>query len=169
MPEIDEAKHRVIEIITRAFDGVSREDGVSLHEAIVIDDYGTDEERSAARALDTETRWQDVPEADIEYYYTIFSFLDAKGYRYYLPAYMIWTLHNHHHRNSSSPLWTLFALTLDENPSWAEHQLSLFCILSPDQSAATCAFLRYMAAFDPEDTEEAEDALNRYWGQFCKP
>ena len=35
--------------ITAAFDGVAREDGVTLHQAIAIDDYKTDQEQLDAR------------------------------------------------------------------------------------------------------------------------
>lgn len=88
----EQRKQVLIEEITAAFDGVAREDGVTLHEADVIDDYGSLEERVEARKKDTESRWQDVPDEDIRWGDFIFSFLDAKGFRYYLPAYMVWCL-----------------------------------------------------------------------------
>ena len=89
----EQRKQELIEEITAAFDGVVREDGVSLHEAMVIDDYGSDEERAQARAQDTEARWQDVPDEDIGWRSdVVLSFLDAKGFRYYLPAYLVWFL-----------------------------------------------------------------------------
>ena len=56
---------QVIAEIDKAFDGVKR-GAVTLHEADVIDRYRSDKECKAARAQDTEGRWQDVPEADIE-------------------------------------------------------------------------------------------------------
>jgi hypothetical protein len=75
--------------ITAAFDGVSREDGTTLHEAEAIDDWKSDEECRAARRLDTEQRWQDVPYEDIWACCSALSFLDAKGFLYYLPAFMV--------------------------------------------------------------------------------
>ena len=80
--------------ITAAFDGVSREDGITLHEAIAIDDWKTPEEQLAARRLDTEQRWQDVPDDAIVACESALSFLDAKGFRYYLPAFMACGLRN---------------------------------------------------------------------------
>ncbi|MBW3636304.1 MAG: hypothetical protein KY445_07550 [Armatimonadetes bacterium] len=85
-------KLALIEEITRAFDGVSRENGVSLSEARVIDDCGSDEERGKARARDTETRWQDVPDDDISHASDRPAFLDAVGFRYYVPAFVVWFL-----------------------------------------------------------------------------
>src|ERR1700680_2624371 len=83
----------IAEIMT-AFDGVSREDGTTLHEAMAIDDYKSDEEQQAARGFDTEQRWQDVPDEEILACESALSFLDAKGFRYYLPAFMVSRLKN---------------------------------------------------------------------------
>src|SRR5262245_37614692 len=80
--------------ITGAFDGVAREDGVTLHQAIAIDDYKTDQEQLDARRLDTEQRWQDVPVEAIVACNSALSFLDPKGFRYYLPAFMVAGLTN---------------------------------------------------------------------------
>jgi hypothetical protein len=76
----------IIDEINRAFDGVTREGGVSFHEADVIDNYGSKQERTKARKLDTDECWQDVPEKDIEND-CILSFLDPIGFRYYMAAY----------------------------------------------------------------------------------
>src|SRR5262245_49552524 len=78
----------VLSEIEAAFSGVSREGGVTLHEATAIDDYATQAQRESARARDQETRWQDVPDADIASNYSVFSFLDDIGRVYYAPAYM---------------------------------------------------------------------------------
>ena len=80
--------------ITTAFDGVAREDGTTLHEAIAIDDWKPREEQLAARQLDTEQRWQDIPDEAIVACESALPFLDAKGFRYYLPAFMVCGLRN---------------------------------------------------------------------------
>ncbi len=90
----EQKKIALIEEITAAFDGVSREDGVTLHEATVLDDYGSLEERAEARKQDTEDNWQDVPEEDIRFTDAVLSFLDPKGFHYYIPAYVVWYLRN---------------------------------------------------------------------------
>ena len=86
------ALQELIDLITAAFDGVSREDGVTLHEARVIDDYGDDDERSDARRKDTDTRWQDVPKKWIEKFADTLPFMCPKGFRYYIPAFMMYAL-----------------------------------------------------------------------------
>lgn len=81
--------------IHEAFDGVARGDGVTLHQAIALDDYGDAAAQAEARARDTEARWQDVPDVDIARHPSYFTFLDDAGIRYYLPAQMAWALRRH--------------------------------------------------------------------------
>jgi hypothetical protein len=78
----DKDRLATIAAVTAAFEGTAREGGISLHEASEIDLYGTDEDRAAARLLDTECRWQEVPDRDIEEEYTALYFLDRVGFRY---------------------------------------------------------------------------------------
>ncbi len=66
----------LIEDIREAFKGVSR-GYVTLHEADVIDDYGTPEQRIEARKLDREGSWDRVPDADIERFHWVLSFFDT--------------------------------------------------------------------------------------------
>ena len=63
---IESERAAVIDEIALAFDGVSREDGTTLHEAEAIDGYASEEEQLRARQLDTDTRWQDVPPQEIQ-------------------------------------------------------------------------------------------------------
>jgi len=84
----DEREELIAEIV-RAFDGVTLGYGITLHEAIAIDDYKTQEEQMAARRVDRERQWQDVSAATLVECQTALSFLDEKGFRYYLPAFMV--------------------------------------------------------------------------------
>ena len=163
----EEARQRVIEQITRAFDGVGREDGISFYEARAIDDYATDALRAEARALDTDTRWQDVPEEDIEHGSLSLNYFDPKGFRYYLPAYMIWSLRNYETTKYATPSSTVRRLQLDDDPDSHECSLPRFRLLNSDQSAAVCAFLRYMEAHSEELADDAHKALNDHWSEFC--
>jgi hypothetical protein len=132
---------------------------VSLHEADVIDDYGDAKARAAARLLDTETHWQDVPAADIERHWTL-SFLDAEGFRYYAPAYMVWTLRNLGSPVSDSGGSIVYAFLSYLSDEWA--------LFSHEQKQAIAAFLRFIAEDSDglEDDDSARQALARYWGQF---
>ncbi len=87
----------LLEKIKQAFDGISREGGVSLHETAVMDNYGSEDERAAAKGMDTDTCWEEVKDEWIEGFHTGTSgglnFLDKKSFLYYMPAYMSWYLH----------------------------------------------------------------------------
>jgi hypothetical protein len=88
--------------IQRAFRGVERGKGVSLHETEVIDAYGSEDERRKARAKDTDHNWQEVQDRWIEEFGGVggLSFLDPEGFRYYLPAYMTYWLRTGNEPNS---------------------------------------------------------------------
>lgn len=83
----------LLQLIEAAFNGVERGE-ISLHQANVIDDYGSQEEFLLAADLDTETRWQDVPDSDLAANPQFMNFLDMKGFRYYLAAAMSWAVRN---------------------------------------------------------------------------
>lgn len=74
--------------IESAFKDVKRGKGITLHQAQADDDRLTPEEQLEARRLDTETCWQDIPDAIMKKIEVPFGFLDSEGFRYYLPAYM---------------------------------------------------------------------------------
>ncbi len=82
-------KTALIEEIKTAFRGVKLEDGIGLREANGIDDYKTKERLLELRQEDEKENWENVPFEDIcEKYESAFSYLDAKGMRFYLPQYL---------------------------------------------------------------------------------
>jgi len=88
--EFEQRRAALIAEINEAFDGVTREDGITLHEAIALDNYASQQdEKMAARRLDRETCWQEVTDKEICECQSALSFLDWKGFRYYIPAFMI--------------------------------------------------------------------------------
>jgi hypothetical protein len=145
----EQRKQAVIKEITAAFDGVSREGGVSWNEAWVIDDYGTDRQRAKARKKDTETRWQDVPERDIAYGSSCLSFFDEIGFRYYLPAYIVWCLRHIDTEDTNdliyesdsycSIIWHL----RDDSPDLHQYHMARFGLFTREQSKAIAHFLEF--------------------------
>ncbi len=89
LSQFEERWAAVIAQINAAFDGVSRGDGITLHEAMAIDNCKSTEDQCAARRLDVERRWQGVSDNDIFESGPPLSFLDQKAFRYYIPALMI--------------------------------------------------------------------------------
>ena len=90
--EFESRRAALVAEISAAFDGVPREGGTTLHEAEAMDDRKPPEEQRAARRLDPETKWQEVPDADIFACCAALSFLNEKGFRYYIPAFMLYGL-----------------------------------------------------------------------------
>jgi hypothetical protein len=162
--------------ISRSFAGVTRDGGTTLHEAEVIDAYGSEAERAAARELDKDRRWQDVPDHLIETHSDTLCFVDPKGFRYYLPAYMVWALRHFQTSDSFSVNHVIYSLTIREgfytkkklNDEMREWNLERFRLFTDDQARAICCFLRFMAdQEDHVDVCQALQALDGYWGGFC--
>lgn len=80
-------RHSLIAGIRRAFGDVQLGAGVSLHQAIAMDDYLTKEEIADARQHDTDTHWWEIPDETIAGFGSALSFVDAEGFRYYLPRF----------------------------------------------------------------------------------
>jgi len=166
---LEKRRLELIQIINDAFDGVSREGGVSLHETVVLDDCGSDEERAAARALDTESRWQDIPPTWFQGGVNA-SFMDPIGFHYYAPAFMIFNL-KQLGPNHDRSLWTNINIRFHFSPGddgrmddWIREKFRLF---TPVQGRAVRIFLEFYR--DWEDglyAEEAQEALDWYWGQY---
>jgi hypothetical protein len=167
--EVKRTAELIVGEIRRAFSDVSRADGVTLQEALVIDNYGSVSERSAARELDTDCRWEDVPDRLIEENDSALCFLDPMGFRYYLPAYMVWSLRNHETSETFSHNHPICSLALSDSGSMRRWQLELFQVFNDTQAKAICKFLRFMAQRDEliVCVNEARAALDAYWGKFC--
>jgi hypothetical protein len=166
---MSEEAGKLIADIESAFDKVQREDGVTLHQAFAIDCCRSDKDCAKARKLDVETRWQDVPNADLENYPSMVHFLDSKGLRYYLPALMRRTILNYRTTAALTDLSTVSSLipyTGERNRRIKTERFSLF---SDAQRVVVCRFLRFMVRNWGEGghVDVAEDALDGYWGQFC--
>lgn len=84
---------RLIQRIERAFDGVPRPQ-ITKSVARGFDDewFLSDERGHELQALDPEQRWQDVTEDDVKSFQEYFTFADAEGWRFYLPAHMVYYL-----------------------------------------------------------------------------
>lgn len=170
---IDDTVETLTQEIAVAFADVQRLDGITLHEADVLDSYGSDEERAAARLRDTDRHWSEVDTQAIERLSSALSFLDPKGFHYYLPAHMCWALRSYGTTSSATLTSLLFALRIGRwykgDEPGAEPIPERFRILSTAQARTVCRFLRFFAAYgDSEgEAEWCQEALDHYWGSFC--
>jgi hypothetical protein len=127
--------HLVIERIERAFAGVRLGDGVSLREADVIDDYGTEADRTKARAQDEQIDWRRISEDLIGRYSWCLSFFDADGMRFHLPAYMRFALRHYKDSASASIDFAIYALGREDER---------FIGFTAPQRAAVRQFLKFI-------------------------
>lgn len=165
--KVPEEVNAIVEAIVEAFAGVRR-GAITLHEALVIDGYGSEAQRRQARQQDTERSWVDVPATHLERGGNAIAHFDPVSWRYYLPAFMVWVLANF--RTSSSIAIDFSIYTLDpgqEDSGLRQYHEQRFRLLDEAQSAAVAKFLRHMARDEsPVDVDAARRALDGYWGRF---
>jgi hypothetical protein len=167
--EMDAEGEAVIAAIHEAFRGVTR-GAISLHVAEVLDECGSEEEQATARKLDTEDRWEDVPDQHIEECIAALAFVDPESWRYYIPRYMERSLRNFRTSDSIVSDFTIYTFAGSNVPELREYSLQRYRVLTPDQSRAVYLFLRYMAAHgERADSHVANDAIREYWRAFAGP
>ena len=136
----------LLEKLKSAFQGVTRDGGISWLQADVIDDYGSAWDREYARTKETDFSWMDVahdPAWTIQYRDSNWSFLDAIGFRYYIAAAIA------RHLIFGDQVLDDFRLVPRDNHD--KHQFS------KDQIAVIIGYLEYC---------ENEDALNSLDREF---
>jgi hypothetical protein len=170
MSEFEKRRSALVAEITAAFDGVSREDGTTLHEAVALDDWKSTEEQQAARRLDVEQRWQDVPDEDIFACCSALSFLNEKGFRYYLPAFMVYGLR--HWGDDWNGILTSceYQLLHDYPKSLRKSEPAAIARryqFTAAQSRAVARFLRLIVDFDPVAGDRATVEAVERWERFA--
>jgi len=159
-------------LIENAFDGVERGDGLTLHQAVVVDDYGSEEEFIAAEKLDTEDRWQDVPDSDISTHTSIYCFLDPKAFRYYLPASMSWAVRHYEEDVNDCGFFTYLAVLPSVAPREVGrgigHSFDLDTFIkkhsfTPVQVQAIYRFICFMAIRADLGMDEDQYAATKKW------
>jgi len=170
MHDLDAEAEAIIQEIYGAFRGVPRGE-ITLHQALVLDGYGTAKEQAAARKHDTDERWEEVPDEHVEHGAWALNHFDPVSWRYYIPRYMIWTLINFRTNDMVTSDFTIYSFDPSTEPDsihLMEHKLERFRLLNAEQSVVVCRFLRYMGKNpDRADDVSALRALRNYWGQFC--
>lgn len=170
---IDDTVETLTQQIAAAFADVQRLDGVTLHEADALADYGSDEERAAARLRDTDRHWSEVDTQTIAGLSSAVHYLDAKGFHYYLPAYLCWALRNYDTTASGALTWLLLTLSVRRREGGDEPGPEpipeRFRMLSTAQAHTVCRFLRFLVAYSDigSEVESSQEALDQYWGAFC--
>jgi hypothetical protein len=160
------ARQNIEQRIRDAFAEVTLGNGVSLHQAQVIDNYGdgVTEEQFSRLPLSEETeRWDRVAFEELES--DNVAHLDPEGFRFYLPAFMISIL-DEYDASSMRVIGTLSAL-YPKNED-AGYHMPRYNLLSYEQKQAVACFLDALSELVPLDRED-ETIVGRamgYWAQF---
>ena len=155
--------------IRSAFASVVRGDGVSWSEAKVIDDYGSEEECREARAQDRDTSWMELvddPAWICEPGVGGFSFIDAQGFRYYIPAAIIRCIRD---RSGDFIVYHLSASDLPDKV--LDHKLDQWSLINEQQGRAIARFVRLMIAISEHQNDHCDlviwgNAYNSHWRDF---
>ena len=140
----NQLKEKIVEMIHAAFGDVLRDGGVSLYQAEALDDYAEEAEFKAAERKDPEVRWQDISSEKIGKFHMSLVFFDDKGFRFYLPAFMIYALDSFDPTHGNMDADGVLFATSDPHGYHKEN----FEILTPSQMEAVAAFLKFSHLYD---------------------
>ena len=104
-----------------------------------MDDYA---DSNKARLIDSNICWQEIPDDWIEEFYDVFAFMDAKGFRHAIPAYMTWCL-KYNKRDSNSLGSMEYYLSPVENSDELYHK-ELFKLLDESQRQVISEFRQFL-------------------------
>ena len=153
---MEEEADCVITAIRAAFRGVERGE-ITLHEGQALDDYATEQERAHARLKDDEESWEFIPHSAIMDCPNALTYLDARSWRYYIPAHMIWAIRHCASDESMLRDFTIYSLLGDMD--------GRFALLTRRQSEAVFQFLHHMLTQDCDETA-VRRALDSHWSRF---
>jgi len=111
--DMTDDEKRLIATIHQAFADVTLEDGTSLNMTEYNDSGGCRPEFKEKAKDDERHNWAAIFDPVLEQYTVTFSFTDLKGFRFYIPAYMIWAIKNHKTSDSIIADFTIDAITPD--------------------------------------------------------
>lgn len=126
--------------ITRAFDGVTLDDGVDIHTAKFLDSYGFDDEEYRLAKRCQRGNWIYVDPQLLRDRAWMLTFLDTKGFRFYMPVMMIDIIENE--RLSDLPQTFFYELKIDRFGRFKD--LPFADVFNRHQQAAIARFLKFL-------------------------
>jgi hypothetical protein len=160
---VNPRRDQLVRDIEAAFRDVQRGNGLTLHEAAEFEgnDYCTAEERARVRALDPETRWQDIPDTALEECEDRWS-CDEEGFRFHLPAYMRWHLRKPPERDFLRGGLLYFQLS----PAGGTEEEGDWEVFTLEQKRVIARFLEFVAGDGGPLAQDAWLTWRSYWYKF---
>jgi hypothetical protein len=165
--QMQERQQQLLDNIARAFAGVQLGDGVSLHETVVIDNYGSADERLAARSSDEKHDWHAlIHDPELARICRTgpsgMCFFDAAGFRFHLPAFLSLAVDDRDDDDTRGMVESLlFRLTRID-----EHDQERFAILNDAQRACVRDVLTYLRDTMSEEVEVGDPYFKMFSGQI---
>jgi hypothetical protein len=160
---VNPRRDQLVRDVEAAFRDVQRGNGLTLHEAAEFEgnDYCTAEERARVRALDPETRWQDISDTALEECEDRWAF-DDEGFRFHLPAYMRWHLRKPPGRDLLRGGLLYFALS----PAGGTEEEGTWEVFTLEQKRVIARFLESVAGDGGPLAQDAWLTWQSYWFKF---
>ena len=149
-----DAANNLRERIESAFAGVTLGGGIGLKEGDGIDDYAEADVLDQLHTEDERSDWHRLSSDDLLSHQFSISFMDAEGFRFHLPAWMLAELRDEGIVGLISSLCRI-----------APHAEHKFALLSPEQRSVVREFLEFMRD-DPDytrDQREIDAAIEHIW------
>jgi hypothetical protein len=146
----------LVDYITNAFAGVTLDDGIDIHAAQSLDDYGNPEEDRLSQTAQR-ADWRCVELPTLLPRFSAITFLDAKGLRFYAPAIMTELLR---HGDEKGNLSAVFLHALAVTPAGMIKGEQFDQLFDSSQRAAIIRYLKHVVYNDPSlDNGDAEKRL----------
>lgn len=146
----------LVALIRRAFAGVRLDDGESLNMTEYNDSGGSRPDFKEKAQFDERDNWAAIPDKILDQFTVVFSFTDLKGFRFYIPAYMIWTLRHHRESDSIIADQTIYAI----DPShYLFEAIPFWQWFTAEQIDAMTRFLEYAVQNEDLDAKVARENL----------
>ncbi len=123
--------------------------------------------KNLQKATEEATHWQDIEEKILIAGIDSINYLDTASWKYYLPAYLIWSIENQHNSNAYLLDFVIDALAEYE----AKQSLEKYESLTMKQGEMVYHFLWLMVNSDWQevDTQIIEKCIFQYWMKFTYP
>ncbi|KQV54018.1 DUF6714 family protein [Duganella sp. Root336D2] len=157
--------------IEDAFDGTARAE-TSLRQFQLTDKYGmsreiTADEWTAAGKKRVDRTWQEIPDEEIEECDCLLAHMGAEEFLYYLPAYMRYSLKNHHRSIWETDVLGMTISSLlpsTKNEDLRAYAIAQYSALNEIQRQIVIHFLKFTASLEDDVRHsDALKALASYW------
>ena len=149
----------ILRQINQAFADVGLDDGTSLNMTEYNDSGRCMPDFREKAKGDERDSWSVIPDETLEQFTVTFSFTDLKGFRFYIPAYMAWTIRNHHLSDSIIADNTVYAI---DPAHYLFGEVPFADWFTKDQIAVMIRFLEYASHSENSlDVNVARDNLEK--------